>query len=84
MDYRLASFVARARRRRRVLESLLEGPKLPKQIARDSKTSASNIYRALRELERAGLISCETPEAYTCKFYSITEKGKQIIGFLTK
>jgi len=36
----------------------------------------------LRELEERGLIVCKTPEAYTFKFYSITDKGNEIVEFL--
>lgn len=82
MDYEIASFIARAYRRKKVLESLSLGAKSPKQVAKECKTSASNVYRSLRELEKRGLIVCKTPGAYTFKFYSITDKGKEIVEFL--
>jgi DNA-binding MarR family transcriptional regulator len=82
MDYETASFIARAHRRKKVLESLSLGAKSPKQVAKECKTSASNVYRSLKELEERGLIVCKTPGAYTFKFYSITEKGKEIVEFL--
>lgn len=82
MDYEIISFIARARRRRKVLTCLYGEAKSPKQVAKESKTSVSNVYRSLKELQEKGLIVCETPDAYTFKYYSATEKGKEIIDFL--
>jgi DNA-binding MarR family transcriptional regulator len=82
MDYDIISFIARARRRRRVLACLYDEVKSPKQIAKESKTSVSNVYRSLKELQQKGLIVCKTPDSYSFKYYSATMKGKEIIDFL--
>jgi len=82
VDYEAISFLLRGKRRRKVLESIKEGTKTPKQISRSCEISISNVSLAVSELLEKGLIRCENPEAHTYKFFEITEKGKKILDSL--
>ncbi len=57
----------------------LTRPKIPKAIARECRTSISNVSITLAELKSRNLIRCKTPDAHSFKFYEITKKGKEAI-----
>lgn len=78
IDYSLISFLVRGQRRKKVLLSL-EKPKTPKEIANECKISISNVSNALAELLNKKLIVCLTPKEHFCRFYKLTEKGKELI-----
>jgi DNA-binding MarR family transcriptional regulator len=77
-DYELLSFI-QGSKRRAVLLSLQENPKVPKQIAEECKISISNVSNTLAELLEKGLIICNNPQSHIFKYYEITKKGKEIL-----
>ncbi|MBU4373929.1 MAG: winged helix-turn-helix transcriptional regulator [Thermodesulfovibrionales bacterium] len=48
------------------------------EISKKTGRSLQNISRALRELEKQGLIECLTPEKHTWKRHILTEKGVKV------
>ncbi|HLB72029.1 MAG TPA: MarR family transcriptional regulator [Candidatus Methanoperedens sp.] len=54
------------------------------EIAEKTDRSLQNISRALRELEKAGLIECLTPEKHTWKRFILTDKGAMVFEKLRK
>lgn len=72
------SFVLGAKNRKKVLLAL-DSPKTPTQIASDTGLSLNITSRALRELEKEGIIECKTPEAKVGRIYQKTRIGKKII-----
>ena len=75
------SFVASSGYREKVLRSLAEQPKLPKQLALDTNYRIVHVSRALRELRERGLVVCLTPETKARgRVYGITASGSAIIA----
>lgn len=77
------SFIERGKQRKAVL-NLLDKPKTPTQIKKESNLHFNTISRALIELEKAGFVTCLTPKQKLCRFYEITNKGKKIKEVLNK
>jgi len=76
------SFVASSSYREKVLRSLEERPKLPKELARETDLRLGHVSRALRELRDRGLVECLTPEAKARgRLYGILPSGSTLIAF---
>ncbi|MDP2766085.1 MAG: MarR family transcriptional regulator [Candidatus Methanoperedens sp.] len=54
------------------------------QIAEKTGRSLQNTSRAIRELEKYGLIKCLTPEKHTWKRFVLTDKGIEAVEKLRK
>jgi DNA-binding MarR family transcriptional regulator len=77
MDWLKYSFVIRGKNRKAVLLTL-SNPKTPTQIAERLKLNLSKVSRALKELEREGLIECLTPDEKVGRLYRRTSIGEKI------
>lgn len=77
------SFIERAKQRKAVLV-LLDKPKTPTQMKKESCLHFNTISRALVELEKKGFVVCLTPNQKLCRFYELTKKGKKIVSYLNK
>jgi len=80
MDWSKYSFVIRAKNRKLVLLSLSK-PKTPSQLAEELKLSLPHVSRALRELEKEGLVECLTPGEKVGRIYRRTREGDEIANF---
>jgi len=83
MDWDDVSYVLRSKTRKAVLASL-EHPKTPTLIARELGISASNVSRALRELQSRRLIVSLTPNARSGKLLQATPLGRMVVSKLTE
>ncbi len=81
MDWLKYSFVIRGKNRKAVLLTL-SNPKTPTQIADRLKLNLSKVSRALKELEREGLIECLTPHEKVGRLYRRTSTGEKIAEML--
>lgn len=79
IPWELMSFVMASKIRIKILISLKEGIKTPKQLANEINTHLSHVSRALKELSEKDLIECLTPKVHKNKFYTITKRGKQLL-----
>jgi DNA-binding MarR family transcriptional regulator len=77
----LVSF-AQGRSRRSCLEGLGDGAKTPQMIAKATNSYLTHISRAMRELEKKGLVRCLTPEMNKNRFYELTDTGREVLGKL--
>ncbi len=77
MDWDKYSFVIRAKNRTKVLLALSK-VKTPTQLAKELGLNLSHTSRALKELEKEGLIKCLTPNERVGRIYTRTELGKEI------
>ncbi len=77
MEWDKYSFVIRAKNRKRVLQALSK-IKTPTQLAEELGLNLSHTSRALRELEKEGLIKCLTPNEKVGRIYTRTELGEEI------
>ena len=71
------SLVARSKNRRKIIFAL-ESNKMPSQLKKELKLEDSNVARALRELQNAGLIRCITGSAKMGRIYQLTNEGREI------
>ncbi|ADC64367.1 transcriptional regulator, MarR family [Ferroglobus placidus DSM 10642] len=81
MDWSKYSFVVRSKNRKLVLLHL-DKPKTPAQIAGELKLSLPHVSRAIRELEREGLVECLTPNEKVGRIYKRTELGEEVVNAL--
>ena len=81
MDWSKYSFVIRAKNRKAVLLCLSK-PKTPTQIAEELKLSLPHVSRALKELEKEGLIECLTPNEKVGRVYRRTRTGEEIVNLM--
>ncbi|HEX7033526.1 MAG TPA: helix-turn-helix domain-containing protein [Nitrososphaera sp.] len=73
-----------ASKNRRIVLSLLEEPKTPTILAKAADINLANVSRTLTELERNGLVVCLTPKKRVGRIYSLTKKGKEVVGKVAK
>jgi len=76
--YDLISFVLRGKIRYMALTALTD-PRTPTQLAAEIKTHQSTVSRALKSLEKKGLVTCLTPNEKVYRLYQITTKGKKLL-----
>ena len=81
MDWLKYSFVIRGKNRKAVLLTL-SNPKTPTQIAERLKLNLSKVSRALKELEKEGLIECLTPGEKVGRIYRRTPAGEKVAEML--
>ena len=77
--YDLISYIVRGKVRSSIL-NVLDKPMTPTKIADLLKNHRSTISRSLLEMEKKGLVKCLTPKEKTGRLYTITKKGKIILG----
>jgi DNA-binding transcriptional ArsR family regulator len=76
------SYVASSTYREKVLNSLAERPKLPKQLSQDTGLRIVHVSRALRELRDRGLAECLTPDAKSRgRLYGIMSRGAALVAY---
>ncbi len=78
------SFVVSSGYREKVISCLVVKPKVPKQLATDTKLRIAHVSRALRELSRQGLVECLTPSVKSRgRLYALTEPGYHLTSYMT-
>ncbi len=82
-NFSLLSFILRGERRKTIL-LCLDKPKIPKEIAEICKISIHNVSKSLKELLNKGLIKCENPKDKFYRFYTLTDKGREIREMIIK
>jgi hypothetical protein len=74
------SFVVSSGYRERVLSALAERPKLPVQLAKETRVRIVHVSRALRELSNRRLVACLTPELKARgRLYGLTAEGSHLL-----
>lgn len=64
--------------RLKVLKSLLDDPKMPKDIAADCGIIQNHISNVLSELKGYDLVVCINPEVKKGRIYRLTEYGEEV------
>lgn len=77
-DWELYSFVKRSTQRTKVLKAL-DGPTMPKEIAKDTDLHQSHVSRALNEMQDEGLVELLNPEDKHGRLYRRTDDGQHIL-----
>lgn len=78
MSWDDVSFVM-ASKNRRTLILLLQIPKTPTILAKNTKMNLANVSRTLSDLDRQGLVECLTPRKKVGRIYSLTAKGVKVV-----
>ena len=79
IDEDLIHHVNKSSYRVKVIKTLENYPKIPKDIAADCGILQNHISNVLTELSNLGLIVCINPEVKKGRLYRLTKKGKKII-----
>lgn len=66
-----------------MLSALGTKPKLPKQLAQETKLRIVHVSRALREMRERDLVECLTPAAKSRgRLYDLTETGSTLLSYM--
>lgn len=82
IDEDLIRHVNRSVYRVRVLKTLKDDPKIPKEIAHDCGILQNHISTVLAELRELELIVCINPEVKKGRVYRLSEDGEEILDKL--
>ncbi|MBI2004207.1 ArsR family transcriptional regulator [Candidatus Pacearchaeota archaeon] len=82
-DWDVLSFIARGKHRENILK-LLDKPKTPSRLKKETKLHFNAVSRAIIELEKKGLVKCLNPSQKLSRFYQITTYGKEILKEILK
>ena len=76
------SFVLGSKLCKKILECLSSSgkPLAPLQISEITDIARSNVSTKLGQLSERNLVKCVNPKARKWRFYTITEKGKEVLG----
>lgn len=72
-------FVLSSETRLRILSFLSESSLTPTQLAKQVEKHLSHISRALKELEKMDLVSCENPSNHKPRQYCLTPQGDRVL-----
>jgi ArsR family transcriptional regulator, cadmium/lead-responsive transcriptional repressor len=67
--------------RKRVLMSIADCPKTPKQIAQETKLYISHVSKTLNELASHGIVVCLNPDLKRGRVYTLTDDGKELVEY---
>ena len=75
----IIGFIKSGKYRRIILSLVAESSVIPSEIALEIGITRSQVSRTLSELEKNGLITCETPNRTKGRIYKTTEKGSLLL-----
>ena len=78
INWNEVSFLQSGKHRKTILR-MLDTPKTPTQLRKESNLHFNTVSRALIELEKHGFVKCLTPNQKLCRFYTITPKAKDVL-----
>lgn len=83
MDWEIVGFIKASTLRIKLLESLNFKEQTPKELQDVLKIHFSQISLLLKELIDKDLVKCLNEDSRKGKIYSITDKGKESIEYIT-
>ncbi len=78
------SYVIISSYRRKVLESLNEGVKIPTKISQDSGVGVKHVSNVLTDLKEHNLIVCINEDAHKGRLYRLTDEGQKVVNMIQK
>lgn len=78
------AYVKASKYRKDILLNIDDDLKLPSEISKEVNIRINHVSKTLKQLKEANLVECVNEEAKKGRLYQTTEKGKGIIGYLTK
>jgi len=83
-EWKLRRLILSGKARKSVFKSLLEKPKLAKEIAVETNLLLSNVNRILKEFEKHELVKNLTPNEKRNRVFGLTKIAKKISNELKK
>ena len=75
-------YVSKSSYRIKVLKSLKDDVKMPKEIAEDSGILPNHISNVLRQLKEKDLVECLNPETRKGRLYRLSDTGVDVLDKL--
>lgn len=75
-------FVNKSSYRVKVLKSINDDVKMPKEIAEDSGILPNHISNVLRQLKEKDIVECLNPEVRKGRLYRLSETGLKVLDEL--
>lgn len=75
-------YVNKSTYRVKVLKSLKDDAKIPKEIAEDSGILPNHISNVLRQLKEKDIVECLNPEVRKGRLYRLSETGLKVLDEL--
>ena len=82
MSDELLTYVNKSSYRLKVLKSLGEDAKIPKEIASDSGILPNHISNVLRQLKEKEIVECINPEVRKGRLYRLSDNGLNLLNDL--
>lgn len=82
MSDEILKYVNKSSYRVRVLKSIGEDAKMPKQIASDSGILPNHISNVLRQLKEKEIVECINPEVRKGRLYRLSDNGLNLLNDL--
>lgn len=82
--YEMAGKVAASENRKRVLESLANGIKIPSDIAKELNITTNYVSNALKDLRDFKLVECLNNNAKKGRLYKATDLGLETLKLLNQ
>ena len=80
MSDELLRYVNKSSYRIKVLKSIGEDAKIPKEIASDSGILPNHISNVLRQLKEKEIVECINPEVRKGRLYRLSDNGLNILN----
>ena len=77
-------FINKSSYRSKVLKSIGNDVKMPKEIASDSGILPNHISNVLRQLKEKDVVECINPEVIKGRLYRLSEEGLNILDEIDK
>lgn len=71
-------FVVSSPRRKSIVQTLIESPMTPKELAEESDISLSHVSNLLNGLSDEDIVVCVNPERKRGRVYRLTEIGSKV------
>jgi len=78
------SFLIASSYRRKIAICLLDGPKTPSGVSKQTNIRIEHVTRAIRELEQKNLVKCLTSRSRRGRLYEITKLGKEALSKISE
>lgn len=78
MDWKVFGYLVASKYRMKILLSLAEKPKTPKEISKELGLYISHVSSTLSDLSSKGIIQCLNPNQKRGKLFYLTETGKDL------
>lgn len=78
-EWKLRRLILSGRARKIVFKSLVEKPKIAKEIALETKLLLSNVNRILTEFEEIDLVKNLTPNDKRNRVFGLTRRGRNTV-----